>query len=81
MTVDILPQRINVQVGASGISIDTGMSRQLPDPYEGSYVVTPSDQTQTLLTDGKSMAHNVTVNPIPSNWGRVAWNGSWLTIS
>ena len=51
------------------------------DMYDGSYSVTPSQQTQTLSTAGKIMAHNITVNPIPSNFGLITWNGSVLTVS
>lgn len=53
----------------------------LPDPYTGSYDITPTDEEQTLVTVGKSMASNVIVHAIPSNYGRIAWNGSYLTVS
>lgn len=33
--------------------------------YQGEYVVTPNAYEQTLETNGKSMAGDVTVNPIP----------------
>ena len=53
----------------------------LPDPYTGSYEVTPSDTEQTLIVVGKSMVSNVTVHAVPSNYGRIGWNGSFLTVS
>lgn len=53
----------------------------IPDPYTGEYEVTPSEETQTLLTVGKNMTRNVTVHPIPSNYGMITWNGSVLTVS
>ena len=49
--------------------------------YTGSYTVTPTQSTQTLNTKDKTMTGNVTVNPIPSNYGLVTWNGSVLTVS
>lgn len=52
-----------------------------PDPYTGEYTVTPSAETQTLSTEGLMMTSNVTVNPIPSNYGLITWNGSTLTVS
>ena len=55
--------------------------REITDPYEGSLVVTPSDETQTLATTGKTMLRDVTVNPIPSNYGLITWDGSVLTVS
>ena len=51
------------------------------ETYDGTYSVTPTQQAQTLNTAGKFLEHNVTVNPIPSNYGLVTWNGSVLTIS
>ncbi len=37
-------------------------------PYEGEYTVTPSEQAQTLETNGKSMSDDVTVEAIPSDY-------------
>lgn len=52
-----------------------------PQDYTGSYEVTPSSQTQTLPTSGLMMTGNVVVNPIPSNYGLITWNGTGLRIS
>lgn len=49
--------------------------------YEGQYIVTPSQQTQTLPTANKTLSQNVTVNPIPSNYGKITWDGRVLTVS
>ena len=53
----------------------------LPPSYEGEYEVTPSEETQTLATDSLYMRSNITINPIPSNYGLITWNGSTLTVS
>lgn len=53
----------------------------LPPSYEGEYEVTPTQQTQTLETDSLYMRGNITINPIPSNYGLITWNGSTLTVS
>ena len=50
-------------------------------PYTGEYEVTPNLEIQVLNTNGKSMRSNVTINPIPSNYGLITWNGSFLTVS
>lgn len=55
--------------------------REITDPYDGPTTVTPSDSTQTLDTRGKTMLSDITVNPIPSNYGLITWNGSVLTVS
>lgn len=50
-------------------------------PYSGEYEVTPSQETQVLYTEGKALAENVIVHPIPSNYGLITWNGAVLTVS
>lgn len=52
-----------------------------PNDYRGSYVVTPTQETQVLETNRLMMTNNVTINPIPSNYGLITWNGSTLTVS
>lgn len=51
------------------------------ETYEGTTEVTPSDEAQVLLTSGLLMVDNITINPIPSNYGRIEWNGSIITVS
>ena len=55
-------------------------SQRIPS-YEGPYTVTPSDEAVVLLTEGLYMEGNVTVEKIPSNYGKIGWNGSYLTVS
>ena len=49
--------------------------------YTGVTEVTPSASTQTLSTAGLVVQSDITVNPIPSNYGLITWNGSFLTVS
>ena len=49
--------------------------------YTGSYEVTPSAETQTIPIENFIAEQNITINPIPSNYGLVTWNGSVLTVS
>lgn len=53
----------------------------LPPAYTGTYEVTPSAETQTLETDTFYMNGNITINPIPNNYGLITWDGSTLTVS
>ena len=53
----------------------------LPPIYSGPYEVTPSDTEQVLDTDSFYMNGNITINPIPNNYGLITWNGSTLTVS
>jgi len=49
--------------------------------YNGDYEVTPTTEVQTLSTAELSMRRNVTINPIPQNYGLITWDGSRLTVS
>lgn len=49
--------------------------------YQGSYHVTPTSSEQTLYTANRVLSQNITIDPIPSNYGLITWNGSTLTVS
>ena len=49
--------------------------------YTGETVITPSTTEQVLATAEKVVARNIVINPIPSNYGLITWNGSTLTVS
>lgn len=49
--------------------------------YAGPTEITPSNETQTLETQGKVVLSDIVVNPIPSNYGLITWNGVTLTVS
>ena len=61
-------------------SIDQGGIITQPGTYSGPYEVTPSEETQVLATAGAVVDENIKINPIPSNYGRIAWNGSALLV-
>lgn len=51
------------------------------DAYMGPYTVTPSQDTQIVHVKDLKMVQNITVEPIPSYYGRVSYNGSVITIT
>ena len=53
---------------------------EYPD-YEGEYTITPSAEAQTLPSTDTVMHRDIVINPIPSNYGLITWNGSTLTVS
>ena len=53
---------------------------RLPE-YPGPYEITPTQQTQTITAHGMKMNQDIVVNPIPSNYGLITWDGSTLTVS
>lgn len=56
------------QDSAFEAALDSTVYVPVFDNYEGPYVVTPSEQTQTLGTNDLHMISDVTVNPIPSEY-------------
>lgn len=85
MQVSAASVSVPVSVTDDGISISVGIGAAYTmvegSPYDGPYTVTPGRDAQVLETRGKIMTENVTVEPIPPNYGLVTWNGSVLTIS
>ena len=49
--------------------------------YEGDYEFTPTSETQTVAIEGLMARQDIVINPIPSNYGLITWNGSTLTVS
>lgn len=56
------------------------VSRVAPD-YEGGYEFTPTEEQQVVPTAGKILEENIVINPIPSNYGLITYNGFKLTVS
>jgi len=74
-----------VKIGGAGerhaaISVQgTGM---IPAPkYDGPYEFTPTAEEQTVRIARLQAKQDITINPIPSNYGLVTYNGSVITIS
>lgn len=51
------------------------------EEYQGAHEVTPSDESQTLMTADKVVRENIVINPIPSNYGKITWDGRVITVS
>lgn len=77
------PIVISANFGTLGAELGTPVVKEYVDTptYTGDYEVTPSDEVQTLYTAGKRMTNDVTIHPIPSNYGRIEYNGAVLTVS
>ena len=51
------------------------------ETYDGEYEFTPNEDTQTVNVENKMAVQDITINPIPSNYGRITWNGTTITVS
>lgn len=49
--------------------------------YEGEYEFTPSSQIQMIEISGKMAADNIIINPVPSQYGLITWDGTTITVS
>ena len=73
-------QTVEVTSAKYDIGITTGIL-PVTDIYGGPYEITPANAPQTLETTHLVMRENVVVNPVPSNYGLITWNGATLTVS
>lgn len=67
-----------VQTGFGAPIARTAVEREA---YAGDYAITPGAEAVVLSTKDKRMTDDVIINPIPSNYGLITWNGSALTVS
>ena len=67
---------------AKTIGMGMEMSIQVVVPKAQERTVTPSSAEQIITPEqGFNALSKVTVEPIPSNYGLITWNGSTLTVS
>lgn len=80
---------LGAPAGMSGeLASPAGMAAELTVPsstgaeaYAGPYDITPTQSDQVFRTVGRVMSDDIVVRAIPSNYGRIEWNGSVLTVS
>ena len=49
--------------------------------YVGPTTITPSRNSQILHTKETMLPSDIVINPIPSNYGLITYNGAILTVS
>ncbi len=85
MTVAVDQESIPLTIGASEVTFEASIGAEYAmvsaDTYDGEYIFTPSDEAQTIVTTNKLLLDNIVINPVPSNYGKIEWNGSYLTVS
>lgn len=52
-----------------------------PHRFEGSYDYTPTEEAQTISIEGMLATEDIVIQPIPTNYGLLTWNGNTLTVS
>ena len=83
VNIEIPSRAIGVKVSGNAKDISTKVDKGLcpHTPYEGGYVFTPTSETQTVPTMDKVLLDNITINPIPNNYGLITYNGAFIRVS
>ena len=74
---NVATKEIHIAAVTRGVKVDW---ENVPR-YDGATEITPTTETQTLPTRGKAVLQDITINPIPNNYGLITWNGSIITVS
>lgn len=78
-------QRFDMTVAEQNVSVDMSVATPIVtstvDPYDGPTEATPSGEEQVFQTADKRMLENFVVHPIPSNYGLITYNGTYITVS
>lgn len=78
---DTLPMDVTSSEETIGMDIGAEYAMSNTDPFEGSYEYTPSEQTQTIPIEDLRATQDIVINPIPSNYGLITYNGISITVS
>lgn len=73
-TLGVSDDSLGLKVGGKFYAI-------LPPSYQGSYEITPTSETQVLHMVGMTASSDLVIEPIPSNYGLITWDGSVITVS
>lgn len=74
-------QKLSGSLTGSG-SLSGTMANLRPfGEYTGSYEFTPSASQQTIAVENKLVKQDIVINPIPSNYGLITWDGTNITVS
>ena len=66
------PQTLNAEIVLGGNAYPV---------YQGPYEFTPSSEAQIVSVSHTIPISDITINPVPSNYGLITWNGATLTVS
>jgi len=61
--------------------ISTGSGGGTRPHYHGETEFVPTQAYQTVHTAGTLVDTDIVIDPIPSNYGKITWNGAVLTVT
>ena len=51
------------------------------EEYHGETDIIPAEEAQTLLTHGMLVTEDIIIEPIPTNYGLITWDGTKIIVS
>lgn len=78
MNISVNPAKLVISADPETAQISTGSQIVKCPVYEGPTEVTPSEEEQTLLTEGYRLESDVTISKIPDSWYDMSGALSWL---
>lgn len=69
-----------VAVTDATMEIGTFDGGSIHPTYQGDYEFTPAEDEQIINIKGHSAKENIIIKPIPSNYGRIIYNGTYIRI-
>lgn len=76
-----VPMQVATQNKSIPVNIGSAYYMGRDAPYEGPLEFTPSGTEQIIHTAGKTVSDDITIHPIPSNYGLITYNGVFITVS
>ena len=83
VSIDSLVVPMSVATNTESVGMETGfvVVSGLSPHYSGEYEITPTAEQQTIAINGMVADADIIIDPIPSNYGLITWNGTTLTVS
>ena len=75
--VGVLTGEISEEPELSGVLTIAGSIPSFPGPY----TITAGDAAQAISCAGLLMPQDIVVEAVPSNYGKIAWDGISLSVS
>lgn len=63
-----------------GLDVDIAFNGKQTE-YHGPTSFVPSEEQQTIQTAGYTVREDIIIEPIPSNYGKISWDGRRITVS
>lgn len=83
VSIDSLVVPMTVATNTESVGMETGfvVVSGLSPHYAGEYEFAPTAEQQTIAINGMIADADIIIDPIPSNYGLITWNGLGIRVS